>query len=901
MALAADRAPSKRILKEQKDKYWTLRGFGYSMTESSQLAGFSYASAARLEGTAKVNGDKIVEQRREQFLPNPKTFKELSKDAKKAFEDFEYFQLRYFGRVAIPWQKEAAEKVVDFLATPDREYVVINCPPGSGKTLTFTHDIPAWLTVRNRSIRGMMGSATQRLAERYANRLRRTLERTLPEVASTEDKDKGYATDAVSTLAKDFGRFKPMDRDLWTINQFVVMQPRGDATTEKEPTWTAYGADQSYIGGRYDFVIWDDLVDPRKLRTIEAKEDLQETFSDIAESRLEPGGLLVLQGQRISSDDLYRFCLDQEVPEMEDPDTGEMLSSRKKYHHIVFKAHYPEKCKPEYHTKNALAYPKGCLLSPWRLPWRDISQLMANRAQRFEVLYQQEDVDNESVLVKPDWVYGRSGYPGCVDKDRGILEIPKGLSGETFSVASVDPSPTRMWCLAEGTPILTDRGERRIESVRPGDRVLTRAGYKRVYDAAQTGYRQVLDIGLSNGATLRCTPEHLIATPGGWRPARELAPGSVLVAANRSTRPATSMSPVNPEVGTRVGMTEGTVRPFRLGLDVRGAGHVGSMVLDREMTGIDAQRPATQMADLRGIGDLSYESLIGPAMRQAAPHNAVGPTTRGLGGSRPYPTSPVLGAPGTEVSLIDGDFASSGFDAVPAGATAFALRTLDHRSAFTDVHVVSITTGSITNVYDLAVEECPEFVANGVLVHNSIQWWVYHPDSEQRFLIDLERRVMEAPEFIDWNQNNRVFTGIMEEWQQTSVALGHPITHWIVEINAAQRFMLQYEHVRRWQGLRNVTIIPHATHRNKSDPDYGVQTVGPHWEFGRVRLPWKDTHETRVKSLRLIDEVTRYPHGRTDDCLMAHWFVEWNLPNIYYPKRHSEPAKRPSWLKKKVA
>src|ERR1035437_4982571 len=117
MALAADRAPSKRILKEQKDKYWTLRGFGYSMTESSQLAGFSYASAARLEGTGKVNGVKIVEQRRDQFRPNPKTFKELSKDAKKAFEDFEYFQLRYFGRVAIPWQKEAAEKVVDRKST----------------------------------------------------------------------------------------------------------------------------------------------------------------------------------------------------------------------------------------------------------------------------------------------------------------------------------------------------------------------------------------------------------------------------------------------------------------------------------------------------------------------------------------------------------------------------------------------------------------------------------------------------------------------------------------------------------------------------------------------------------------------------------------------------------------
>ena len=35
---------------------------------------------------------------------------------------------------------------------------------------------------------------------------------------------------------------------------------------------------------------------------------------------------------------------------------------------------------------------------------------------------------------------------------------------------------------------------------------------------------------------------------------------------------------------------------------------------------------------------------------------------------------------------------------------------------------------------------------------------------------------------------------------------------------------------------------------------------------------------------KLIDELTTYPHGRTDDCVMADWFQEWNLPKIYSPE-----------------
>ena len=475
----------------------------------------------------------------------------------------------------------------------------------------------------------MMGAATTALATRYTNRLRRTFMRTIPEKASDDDILTGRAVDAVATLAGDFGRFQPL-ADTWTAEQWVVQQYEDTGpTSEKEPTCSAYGMDAGFIGGRFDFVVWDDLVDPKKTKTLEAKEDLQNGWDDVSEPRLEPGGLLILQGQRISSDDLYRYCADKVVGEDEDPDTGEILGERKKYHHIIYKAHYPELCDaPHSHKRDAPGYPKGCLLSPYRLPWREINSLMSNRAERFEVVYQQQDADPASVLVKPDWIYGRNGAPGCTDPDRDRLELPRtpdgqyALAGDLVSVMTVDPSPTKFW---------------------------------------------------------------------------------------------------------------------------------------------------------------------------------------------------------------------------------------------------------------------------------AIIWWVYQPLTEFRWLMDLARQPMEADEFLDFNYPAQKHTGLLEEWWQTSADLGLPIQHVIVEDNAAQRFLLQYNHVRTWMAKRGVEIIPHSTHRNKSDPLYGVQTIGQHYQFGRVRLPYKRDSDGFVCSQRLIDEVTHYPHGRTDDIVMSHWFLEWNLPRIYSADEAEGKTWVPSW------
>ena len=107
----------------------------------------------------------------------------------------------------------------------------------------------------------------------------------------------------------------------------------------------------------------------------------------------------------------------------------------------------------------------------------------------------------------------------------------------------------------------------------------------------------------------------------------------------------------------------------------------------------------------------------------------------------------------------------------------------------------------------------------------AILWWIYQPSTEFRWLMDLERRPMQANEFLDFNYAQPSTPDSWRNGSRPRIDLGYPISHVIVEDNAAQRFLLQYDHVRRWMALRSVEIIPHSTHRNKSDAEYGVETI----------------------------------------------------------------------------
>lgn len=180
----------------------------------------------------------------------------------------------------------------------------------------------------------------------------------------------------------------------------------------------------------------------------------------------------------------------------------------------------------------------------------------------------------------------------------------------------------------------------------------------------------------------------------------------------------------------------------------------------------------------------------------------------------------------------------------------------------------------------------------------SIQAYAVHLPSEQRFLLDLHRERMDAPEFLDWSSNLNMFTGLLEDWWHMFKQAGVPLQHVIVEVNAAQRFMLQYDHFQRWTRLRKVSLFPHTTSRIKNDDDYGVQMLKQVWEFGRIRLPGRHNSEGRLHALRLVDEVLRYPNGTSNDCVMGQYFLEHNLLKLTRRanrKTVKADPRRPSW------
>lgn len=177
----------------------------------------------------------------------------------------------------------------------------------------------------------------------------------------------------------------------------------------------------------------------------------------------------------------------------------------------------------------------------------------------------------------------------------------------------------------------------------------------------------------------------------------------------------------------------------------------------------------------------------------------------------------------------------------------------------------------------------------------AIEWWIYQPETNLRYLIDIERRKLNAEELLGYDVASRSYSGVMEEWQERSERMGVPISHWIVEINAAQRFLLAHDFVRRWQALNTVNVIPHTTSRNKLDESLGVEALlPPLWRSGSVRLP---TMRGNWKTLALIDEMCSWTRDKKHgtDTVMAHWFAELHMPQLTEPQLPPRQW-RPSWL-----
>lgn len=308
------------------------------------------------------------------------------------------------------------------------------------------------------------------------------------------------------------------------------------------------------------------------------------------------------------------------------------------------------------------------------------------------------------------------------EMDQAILDAALGQPMEQENYLGMKVPTQTVMCLRGDMLVLTKRGEVPIKDVTVADHVLTRKGWRKVRRSVLSGMKPVMGLVLSNGRTLYCTDDHRIAVPGGWMLPKDMSRGqevlgvtpdsivsdtglddategsllaSVGVAVpDASTRPALTALPVRTDVLAGVGMPFGAVG---LG-SVDGRGSVASQ-------GVHSGRYVFQMG---GVTTVPVEASTVPNMVDVsvgvwdADQADVCPTVDGATVDLPvhHPVSPAL-AP------LPAPTSGQGIDVTPALEPVFVVD-------FVLRHDVTLQY-----VYDIEVEDVHEFVAEGIVVHNS--------------------------------------------------------------------------------------------------------------------------------------------------------------------------------------
>ena len=307
------------------------------------------------------------------------------------------------------------------------------------------------------------------------------------------------------------------------------------------------------------------------------------------------------------------------------------------------------------------------------------------------------------------------------EPSKRLLTWPNGAVGHVRSAE--DPDSIRglqsdwVWgdepaCLTGDSMVLTEHGWQRIDSITAGQRVHTRLGLRRVMWAGPTRPDARLVAVHTTCGVLRCTPDHLIATDTGWVRADAVTPG-VRLASWRNTSLSARLpgsngaAPAGIAIGTAITKIEqgccstGTCTPDC------GRSMTTTMCTTSTGTKPTTNRRTSPESNTVNTPDCTASPLITPSgsdnENQASPLNEHEPCGR---------------------------------TATRHSGCATTAETVTHRSGneHGSVHrparhapivlaVESLSTREQT--YDLSVEVDHEFIADGIVVHNSWR----HPEA----------------------------------------------------------------------------------------------------------------------------------------------------------------------------
>jgi len=119
-----------RLSHQQRTQYHHLRFvLGLTRAEAAKEAGVSYSWAKGYDGLP-AHGAAYKQIKEEKGAPKgPVDRDKLNPEAAAALDDFGLFRRRYFGASPHPGRRRRRLRMVELEASPQKEFVVVNCPP----------------------------------------------------------------------------------------------------------------------------------------------------------------------------------------------------------------------------------------------------------------------------------------------------------------------------------------------------------------------------------------------------------------------------------------------------------------------------------------------------------------------------------------------------------------------------------------------------------------------------------------------------------------------------------------------------------------------------------------------------------------------------------------------------
>jgi len=221
--------------------------------------------------------------------------------ARKAVPRFEEFSEKYLG-AKVFWHQQQWVDVLEgrepsavnenqrYEKGNSPQHLIINTPPGHGKSTCVTTNYVVWRIVQDPDIKILIVSSNATNANKFLYGIKMRLD----------------STRAFAELKKSFAPVEGFDggNAIWRNDMIYVNSTTEEETTgERDPTVQALGMGKKIYGARADLIILDDVVDHSNAHDFENQIDW---IQNILQSRIDAGdGKILVIGTRLATQDLY--------------------------------------------------------------------------------------------------------------------------------------------------------------------------------------------------------------------------------------------------------------------------------------------------------------------------------------------------------------------------------------------------------------------------------------------------------------------------------------------------------------------------------------------------------------------------------------------------------------------